>query len=215
MVAFTLRGPRYNVVLGFAKMTEGKIRLEKRGHERAELQTKAAKAKKTMDKFQAEKLSVREISAADHILMPDFLYHAIFVPPTALRPPMEITYRPEIYVYINGYGKLGDTGAVAEYGGRAVGMVWARLVHAYGHLDDETPELAISVLPEYRGMGIGTKLMTKLLDLLAMAGYKRISLSVNKDNPAVRFYHRHGYETICEKEDDYIMIKEIEVDSRQ
>ncbi|MDR2561892.1 MAG: GNAT family N-acetyltransferase, partial [Holophagales bacterium] len=109
----------------------------------------------------------------------------------------------------------GDTGAVAEYGGRAVGMAWARLVHAYGHLDEETPELAISVLPKYRGMGIGTKLMTKLFDLLAMAGYKRISLSVNRDNPAVRFYQRHGYETICEKDGDYIMIKEIEVAPRQ
>jgi ribosomal protein S18 acetylase RimI-like enzyme len=179
------------------------------------LQTKATKAKKTMDKFQADKLCVREISAADHILMPDFLYHAIFVPPSVLRPSMEITYRPEIYIYINGYGKPGDTGAVAEYGGRAVGMAWARLIHAYGHLDKETPELAISVLPEYRGLGIGTKLMTKLFDLLAMAGYKRISLSVNKNNPAVRFYQRHGYETICEKDDDYIMIKKIEVDHRQ
>lgn len=33
----------------------------------------------------------------------------------------------------------------------------------YGHIDVDTPSLAISLLPEYRGQGIGTKLLSNLL----------------------------------------------------
>jgi ribosomal protein S18 acetylase RimI-like enzyme len=146
---------------------------------------------------------------ADLPLMPEFLYHAIFLPPDAPRPPLEVIYRPEIYIYIDGFGKPGDIGAMAEYGKKAVGMAWARIIRAYGHLDDQTPELAISVLPEYRGRGIGATIMTKLFWLLAKNGYKQTSLSVSKENPAVQFYRRLGYATVVEKEEDYIMLKKI------
>ena len=36
----------------------------------------------------------------------------------------------------------------------------------YGHVDDETPSFAISLLPEYRGQGNGTRLMREMLALL-------------------------------------------------
>ncbi len=78
----------------------------------------------------------------------------------------------------------------------------------------ETPELAISVLPEFRGYGIGTKLMKKLFEILRDNGYARTSLSVQKDNPAVRFYERLGYQITEEKLDyagneDFIMVKNL------
>ena len=44
-----------------------------------------------------------------------------------------------------------------------VGAVWARIMDDYGHIDDETPSLAISLLKEYRNYGIGTKLMKRIL----------------------------------------------------
>ena len=36
----------------------------------------------------------------------------------------------------------------------------------YGHIDDNTPSLAISLYEEYRSKGIGTKLMNEMKKLL-------------------------------------------------
>ena len=57
-------------------------------------------------------------------------------------------------------------------------------------------------------------MMRRLFELLCENGYKRTSLSVQKDNPAVRFYERLGYKVTCEKLDhvgheDYIMVKDL------
>ncbi|MDR0520095.1 MAG: GNAT family N-acetyltransferase, partial [Clostridiales Family XIII bacterium] len=69
--------------------------------------------------------------------------------------------------------------------------------------------LAISLLPELRGYGIGTKLMKKLFAVLRDNGYKQTSLSVQKGSPAVRFYNRLGYKTISENNEDCIMVKNL------
>ena len=90
---------------------------------------------------------------------------------------------------------------VAELNGKIVGATWTRIIPAYGNIDDKTPELAISVLPEHRGQGIGAALMEHLFELLRERGYHRTSLSVQQNNPAVRFYQRLGYVITDEKTD--------------
>ena len=157
---------------------------------------------------------VREITTKEYPLLEDFLYNAVFLPPGAKPVPREIIFEPEIYVYIKDFGEKDDFGVVAEKDGQIIGAAWTRIIPAYGHIDNDTPELAISVLPEYRGQGVGTSLMTRLFFLLCEHGYRRTSLSVQKDNPAVRFYKRLGYTVTDEKldhvgNDDYIMIKEL------
>jgi len=162
-------------------------------------------------------VTVRVIAEADHALLEDFLYYAIFLPPGTEQPPREIIFEPEIYIYIKNFGdKPDDCGVAAERDGKIVGAAWTRIIPAFGHIGDQTPELAISVLPECRGQNIGTMLMCSLFDLLRERGYHRTSLSVQKDNPAVRFYKRLGYKITDEKLDhagheDYIMVKELEV----
>lgn len=52
---------------------------------------------------------------------------------------------------------------VAEVNNEIVGAVWVRIMNDYGHIDDETPSLAISLLKEYRNYGIGTELMKQML----------------------------------------------------
>lgn len=52
----------------------------------------------------------------------------------------------------------------------------------------------------------GQQLMTAMLDLLKAKGYPSVSLSVSKDNPAVRFYQRLGFVTVEEREDNYLML---------
>ena len=158
---------------------------------------------------------IREITEADYLLLDDFIYTAIYIPPGEEWPPREVIFDPEIYIYVDRFGgKPGDCGVVAEQDGKVIGMAWTRIIPAYGHIDDDTPELAISVLAEFRGHNIGTMLMERLFDLLRERGYKRTSLSVQKNNPAVRFYQRLGYVVTGEKLDhvgheDYIMIKEL------
>ena len=160
-------------------------------------------------------INIRKIKKDEYPILEDFLYNAIFLLPEDEIPPREIIYDPEIYIYVDGFGnKPGDYGMVAEIDNKIVGAAWTRIIPAYGHINNDIPELAISVLPEYRGMSIGTKLMTNLFMLLKNEGYSQTSLSVQKNNPAVRFYQRHGYKITGEKVDhanheDYIMLKQL------
>ena len=157
-------------------------------------------------------LKIRQILKEEYSVLEDFLYNAIFIPPGAEPVPREIIFEPEIFVYIEDFGGEDDCGVVAEQDGGVIGAAWTRIIPAYGHIDNETPELAISVLPDFRGEGVGTELMQSLFYLLCERGYKRTSLSVQKDNPAVRFYERLGYEITGERLDhadneDFLMIK--------
>lgn len=157
---------------------------------------------------------IREITPANYPLLEDFLYNAIFIPEGEEWPPREIIFQPEIYIYIKDFGLDSDCGVVAEQEGKLIGAAWTRIIPAYGHLDENTPELAISVLPDYRSYGVGTLLMNRLFELLRERGYKRTSLSVQRNNPAVRFYERLGYKITDEKLDhagheDYIMVKNL------
>ena len=79
----------------------------------------------------------------------------------------------------------------------------------YGHVDDDTPSFAISLYKEYRGQGIGTAMMRKMLALLKAQGYKRASLAVQKANYAVRMYEAVGFKTVCENSEEYIMVCEL------
>ena len=67
------------------------------------------------------------------------------------------------------FGRPGDAGLVAEHAGRPLGATWFRLwtkeVHSYGFVDASTPELAIAVSQAERGQGVGTALLSRLLEL--------------------------------------------------
>ena len=161
--------------------------------------------------------TVRVIRGSDYTCLPEFLYQAIFIPDGMELPARDVIDIPEIFVYIKDFGtQPGDLGVVAEQNGQIVGAAWTRIIPAYGHIDENTPELAISLLPEFRGYGIGTKLMKKLFKVLQQHGYKQTSLSVQTDNPAVRFYQRLGYKVVGEGPEnaghvDYLMVKEMSI----
>ena len=73
-------------------------------------------------------------------------------------------------------------------------------------IDDTTPSLSISLLKEYRNLGIGTELMKQILLTLKERKYKQVSLSVQKINYAVSMYKKVGFEVVRENKDDYVMI---------
>jgi hypothetical protein len=53
-------------------------------------------------------------------------------------------------------------------------------------------------------------LLEHLHHALGAQGYDRISLSVQKKNPALRLYERCGYRTIREQDEDYIMVRRLD-----
>lgn len=150
---------------------------------------------------------IRELKQSEVAILEDFLYEAIFVPEGVPAPPRDIKNNPELQVYLTDFGKMKDDICfVAEIDKKIVGAVWARIMNDYGHIDDETPSLAISLYKEYRRFGIGTELMKKMLDALRKKGYKQVSLAVQKMNYAVRMYNKVGFETFDETNEEYIMI---------
>ncbi len=154
----------------------------------------------------------REMKAAETGLLQDFLYDAIFVPEGSEPPDRTIVAEPELILYHEGFGsEKADFCIVAEESGRIIGAVWTRIMNDYGHIDDETPSLAISLKREYRGKGIGTALMEKMLELLRQQGYKQVSLSVQKANPAVRMYERAGFRTVRENGGESIMVCALQI----
>ena len=144
---------------------------------------------------------------SDYHLLEEFIYWAIFVPPNSELPKRNIIYNPDVFIYIDNFGQENDCGVLAEADGKVIGLAWTRIIYAYGHIDNETPELAISVLPEYRNQSVGAKLMKKLFELLTERGYKQTSLAVQKENLAVNFYLRLGYEIVNETSEEYLMVK--------
>lgn len=151
--------------------------------------------------------AIREMTVPEYPLLSDFLYEAIFIPDDIKPPSRNIICSPELQVYIDRFGSLKDDFAlVAEIEGKIIGAVWVRIMYDYGHIDDETPSLAISLYKEYRGRGIGTEMMKEMLSLLKTHNYKRVSLSVQKANYAAEMYRKIGFDIVRENEEEWIMI---------
>lgn len=154
-----------------------------------------------------ESIHLRAISPGDTEILETFLYHAIYVPEGVEPPPRSILEKPELQVYIDGFGaKPHDHGLAAVEGGQVIGAVWVRDMPDYGHVEDGVPSLAISVLPGCRGRGVGTMLMQTMLNLLRQKGYARVSLAVQKSNRAAGLYRRLGFRTVGENGEEYLMV---------
>jgi len=152
-------------------------------------------------------MKIRPIVSSEYIFLDDFLYDAIFIPEGVIPPEKSIIQQPELQKYIADFGKdKGNHCLVAEVDNALVGAVWVRIMDDYGHVDDDTPSLSISVKSPYRQKGIGTALMKEMLSLLKTEGFQQVSLSVQKANYASKMYLKLGFEIIKPNEEDYIMI---------
>lgn len=154
--------------------------------------------------------TIRALKPDEIPLLRDFLYEAIFIPDSVEAPPREVIDLPELKIYIEDFGtKKDDYCLVADYDGKVVGAVWTRIMHDYGHVDDATPSLAISLYKEYRNKRIGSHLMNEMIALLKKKGYNRISLSVQKSNYAVNMYLKFGFRIITETIEEFLMVNEL------
>lgn len=151
--------------------------------------------------------NIRRMKENEYEELNNFLYEAIYVPKGAQAPEKSIIEEPELQVYVSDFGKKEDDICfVAETDGKIVGAVWVRVMNDYGHIEDGVPSFAISLYKEYRGYGIGTALMKKMLHELKQRGYEKTSLSVQKENYAVKMYEQVGFSIVDENEEEYIMV---------
>src|SRR4051812_36960721 len=111
--------------------------------------------------------------------------------------------------YVEGGGRPGGRGLILIDESVPGGAAWYRLFTAarpgYGFLDEETPELTIAVVPSKRGRGFGEELLTALLEQARTDGHEAMSLSVEKDNPALKLYERFGFNAVREVDSTVVM----------
>lgn len=103
--------------------------------------------------------------------------------------------------YVCDWGKPFDFGVIAETPApekTLIGVAWMRLLtyenKGAGYIDDDTPELSIGLLEDFRNQGIGKMLMSELINW-AQGKVQGICLSVRDYNkPAISLYHSLGFE---------------------
>lgn len=150
------------------------------------------------DEASAIGVTLREAVVSDEPFLWLMLFHAAHMAADGARSPDEAREHPFLAKFVRAWGRPGDLGVIAEDrpDGRPLGAAWLRHLtgaeKSYPAVDDAYPELAIAVLPERTGSGIGGALLGRLLDL-AHPHYPGIVLSVRADNPACRLYERHGF----------------------
>ena len=85
-------------------------------------------------------------------------------------------------------------------------------------LFDHSDVLTIAVLPEYRNLHIGSRLLKNLIEKTDNLLYKKMFLEVRESNtPAINMYRKHGFTDISVRKNYYtdngenaiIMMKEM------
>jgi GNAT superfamily N-acetyltransferase len=142
--------------------------------------------------------------ADDAELLRDMLVAAVNWEPGRDVPRETALSDPHNAHYADGWPRYGDLGVVAVATGEAtrwapvpVGAAWLRYFTeddpGYGFVGGDVPELSIGVAATQRGRGIGTMLIRRLLQEAGETGIERVSLSVERANPAMRLYEREGF----------------------
>ena len=130
---------------------------------------------------------------------------------------IEKTSFPQPWPFAAFEGFLGEPGfLVATVDGVVVGYVIADTVpnagRTLGHVKD------IAVHPDYRGHGIGTRLLGSALTVMREKRASRVKLEVRESNDsAIRLYRRFGFQFrrtlpryYDDGEDAYVLVSELQ-----
>lgn len=158
-------------------------------------------------------LTIRSLLPSDQDQLWDWLHFALWDPPPAPLRPREVLDHQHTRIYAEAWGKPGDIGVVGEVGGEPVGACWMRLLpeHCMGlaYVDEATPQLGISLLPEFQGHGYGPRMMQAALEAARAHGYRQVALTVHPQNHAIRVYERCGFRKIGVRNHYHLMVVEL------
>jgi ribosomal protein S18 acetylase RimI-like enzyme len=144
---------------------------------------------------------IRPLKQSDEPFLWQMLYYAAHMPEDGETSSDAAKNDPGLQKYVQGWGRETDIGVLAlhPHDQRPLGAAWIRLLveekKMSSLIDDGTPELAIAVLPDYIGRGIGTQLLKHLLEAASQV-YPAVMLSVRINNPARYLYEQMGFEIV-------------------
>jgi ribosomal protein S18 acetylase RimI-like enzyme len=103
-------------------------------------------------------------------------------------PPPESTRAFVLYNIAQGYPQL-----VVLSAGEVVG--WCDVLPKSGPVHAHVGVLGVALLPEFRGQGLGGRLLRQTLDAARTFGLHRVELTVRQDNrSAIALYRKIGFE---------------------
>jgi len=102
-------------------------------------------------------------------------------------------------IYSDFYGlSTKDLGLYALIDNSIVGAIWSRKLNAEHNaaafIDENTPVLSMVILPEFRGKGIGSAMMSQFL-LEAGEVYEQLSILVKEEEKTVKFFEKFDFVT--------------------
>lgn len=145
---------------------------------------------------------IRQLTCQDEPILWEMLYYGLASPGTNEPPPRDVVHRPEISRYVEGWGRVGDTGFVA-HDKKNRGLLGAAWLRQPTDKSDVSPELALAVKPEHRRHGIGTALLTQLVR--ANPDHSTISISFVAGKPVLRLYEKFGFKVVEQRPDAVVM----------
>ena len=145
--------------------------------------------------------TTRLATLADATLLREMVYEAAAGIGRDRPSKEQVLSAPQALSFVEGWGRPGDHGIVAECDLAPVGAAWFRIFPdddpEGGFVGGETPEMLIALVPEHRGKGVGGLLMTALIAKAEEEGMKSIGLNVPRANlPAVALFRRHGFTVV-------------------
>lgn len=156
---------------------------------------------------------IRLVSAGDLPFLKEMLFEAAFWRAGSPRPALEAGLaRPDLSKLLEGWGRAGDTAVIAESDtplGAAWYRFWSAENHSHGFVAPEVPELGLAVRPEFRRQGLGARLLRALLEQAGREGIRRVSLSVELENPAQQLYRRIGFRSVGRVGEAWTMVVEV------
>src|SRR5438552_16197747 len=105
---------------------------------------------------------IRMLTGQDEPILWEILFYGLSSAGKDELLSRDVVRRPEISRYVEGWGRVGDTGFVAhDKKNRALlGAAWLRRPT---EKSDALPELALAVKPEHRRPGVGRARLTQLV----------------------------------------------------
>lgn len=110
---------------------------------------------------------------------------------------------PIVSRYVKNFGQQEDCGFFAypdQNSSEPIGAIWARILPkeaaGYGFVDEQTPEIAVAVRPEFQNQGVGKLLLRHFIEATRQR-FIAASLNVRDDNlAAIALYGGAGFRRV-------------------
>jgi len=154
------------------------------------------------------------LRSTEQYLAKELLYYAAHLD----KSDKSLAHFPELKQYEEHFGSLdGDIGVYILSDANIAGAAWVRLLaNGKAYVNDNTPELTLSIKPDFKRKGIAYALLQQLF-IETSKLYSQMSVSVRDIPSVIKFYEKLGF-IKCENTehknalgvDSFIMLKKLD-----